>query len=102
MKNLCLRNFLIFLQGIHSYGELGDGECFELPDNPEDEIDSELPQEGAPAQEPRSRTLLRNFIITLQEDRAHCAPLRIIRLFLFLLNIQKIMLKVKLKLSKLI
>ena len=91
-----------FQQGVHSYGELGDGECFELPDNPEDEIDSELPQEGAPAQEPRSRTLLRNFIITLQEDRAHCAPLRIIRLFLFLLNIQKIMLKVKLKLSKLI
>lgn len=65
--------------GVEQFGKLADGECFDLPENPDDEADSELPDAQTTPGEPRTRTLFRNFIICLQEDRAHCAPLQIIR-----------------------
>ena len=52
-----------------SYGQLVDGDIFELPEEPEDEN----------ANEPESRTYVRNFINSLQDDRSHGAPIQIIR-----------------------
>ena len=52
-----------------SYGQLVDGDIFELPEEPEDET----------ANEPESRTYVRNFVNSLQDDRSHGAPIQIIR-----------------------
>jgi len=51
------------------YGQLVDGGLFEIPEEPEDENISE----------PESRTYVRNFVNSLQDDRSHGAPIQIIR-----------------------
>jgi len=62
--------FLNDILGIESFGELKDGSVFEFPDSDSDEEDEK---------EPESKTLFKNFIYTLTEDRPHAAPLQIIR-----------------------
>ena len=64
---------------MNQFGDLIDGGLFELPDLPEDEVDSELPNGEQVQREPQQRTLFRDFILSLQEERAHSAPLQIIR-----------------------
>ena len=58
--------------GIESFGELKDASVFEFPDSDSDEEDENT-------KEPESKTLFKNFIYTLTEDRPHAAPLQIIR-----------------------
>ena len=49
-----------------------DASVFEFPDSDSDEEDEN-------SKEPESKTLFKNFIYTLTEDRPHAAPLQIIR-----------------------
>ena len=58
--------------GIESFGELKDASVFEFPDSDSDEEDENT-------KEPESKTLFKNFIYTLTEDRPHAAPVQIIR-----------------------
>ena len=64
--------FYVLYLGIESFGELKDASVFEFPDSDSDDEDENT-------KEPESKTLFKNFIYTLTEDRPHAAPLQIIR-----------------------